>query len=51
MVGGTGAVKLDSKMEDYASLKQWLVMVALADQLAQINPDLAQAYAGATDEQ
>jgi len=41
---GTGAVMLDGKMEDDASLKQCLVMVELAEQLAAIDPDLKAAY-------
>jgi malyl-CoA/(S)-citramalyl-CoA lyase len=41
---GTGAVMLDGKMEDDASLKQCLVMVELADQLAAIDPDLKKQY-------
>jgi malyl-CoA/(S)-citramalyl-CoA lyase len=41
---GTGAVLLDGKMEDDASLKQCLVMVELAEQLATIDPDLKAAY-------
>ncbi|HCB07274.1 MAG TPA: CoA ester lyase [Nocardioides bacterium] len=43
--GGTGAVMLDGKMEDDASLKQCLVMVELAEQLAKIDPVLEQQYA------
>ena len=39
MGDGTGAVMLDGKMEDDASLKQCLVMVELAEQLAAIDPD------------
>jgi malyl-CoA/(S)-citramalyl-CoA lyase len=35
---------LDGKMEDDASLKQCLVMVKLAEQLAQIDPELRAAY-------
>jgi malyl-CoA/(S)-citramalyl-CoA lyase len=42
---GTGAVMLDGKMEDDASLKQCLVMVELAEQLAAIDPELAATYA------
>ena len=42
--GGTGAVMLDGKMEDDASLKQCLVMVELAEQLAAIDPELKAAY-------
>ena len=45
MGDGTGAVMIDGKMEDDASLKQCLVMVALADQLAEIDPELRAAYA------
>jgi len=44
MGDGTGAVMLDGKMEDDASLKQCLVMVELADQLAAIDPELAKQY-------
>jgi malyl-CoA/(S)-citramalyl-CoA lyase len=44
MGDGTGAVMLDGKMEDDASLKQCLVMVELAEQLAEIDPDLKAAY-------
>ena len=42
--GGTGAVMLDGKMEDDASLKQCLVMVELAEQLAAIDPGLKKQY-------
>jgi malyl-CoA/(S)-citramalyl-CoA lyase len=45
MGDGTGAVMLDGKMEDDASLKQCLVIVELAERLAQSDPDLAQLYA------
>jgi malyl-CoA/(S)-citramalyl-CoA lyase len=48
--GGTGAVMLDGKMEDEASLKQCLVMVALAEQLAEIDPELRTAYAALDEE-
>jgi len=44
MGDGTGAVMLDGKMEDDASLKQCLVMVELADQLAAIDPELETQY-------
>ncbi|MDO5629377.1 MAG: CoA ester lyase [Mobilicoccus sp.] len=44
MGDGTGAVMLDGKMEDDASLKQCLVMVRLAEQLAEGDPELAAAY-------
>ncbi len=43
---GTGAVMLDGKMEDDASLKQCLVLVDLADQLAERDPALKELYAG-----
>ncbi|NHC24593.1 CoA ester lyase [Nocardioides sp. IC4_145] len=44
MGDGTGAVMLDGKMEDDASLKQCLVMVELAEQLAAVDPELKQQY-------
>lgn len=44
MGDGTGAVMLDGKMEDDASLKQCLVMVELAEQLSAIDPELKKAY-------
>jgi len=44
---GTGAVMLDGKMEDDASLKQCRVLVDLAEQLAARDPALAKLYAGA----
>ena len=44
MGDGTGAVMLNGKMEDDASLKQCLVMVELAEQLAAIDPTLKAAY-------
>ena len=44
MGDGTGAVMLDGKMEDDASLKQCLVMVELAEQLAAIDPELKARY-------
>ena len=44
MGDGTGAVMLDGKMEDDASLKQCLVMVELAEQLAAIDPELKAQY-------
>jgi malyl-CoA/(S)-citramalyl-CoA lyase len=49
MGDGTGAVMLDGKMEDDASLKQCLVMVELAEQLAKVDEDLAAAYASVED--
>jgi malyl-CoA/(S)-citramalyl-CoA lyase len=45
MGDGTGAVMLDGKMEDDASVKQCKVMVALADELAAKDPELAKLYA------
>jgi malyl-CoA/(S)-citramalyl-CoA lyase len=49
MGDGTGAVMLDGKMEDDASLKQCLVLVELADQLAERDPQLAELYAAIDD--
>jgi malyl-CoA/(S)-citramalyl-CoA lyase len=45
MGDGTGAVMIDGKMEDDASVKQCLVMVELAEQLAAIDPELREQYA------
>ena len=45
MGDGTGAVMLDGKMEDDASLKQCLVILELAERLSATDPELAQAYA------
>jgi malyl-CoA/(S)-citramalyl-CoA lyase len=45
MGDGTGVVMLNGKMEDDASVKQCRVMLELAEQLAEIDPDLARAYA------
>ncbi|QGN58143.1 CoA ester lyase [Nostocoides sp. HKS02] len=45
MGDGTGAVMLDGKMEDDASLKQCLVIVELAERLAASDPALAELYA------
>jgi malyl-CoA/(S)-citramalyl-CoA lyase len=45
MGDGTGAVMLDGKMEDDASLKQCLVILELADRLAATDPELARLYA------
>ncbi|MFS8584110.1 MAG: CoA ester lyase [Acidimicrobiia bacterium] len=44
MGDGTGAVMLDGKMEDDASVKQCKVMVELAEQLAAKDPELAEVY-------
>jgi len=46
MGDGTGAVMLDGRMEDDATLKQCLVMVELADQLAAVDPELKKLYDG-----
>ena len=54
MGDGTGAVMLDGKMEDDASLKQCLVMVELAEQLAERDPDAEEAVRrdrGVSDQQ
>ena len=47
MGDGTGAVMLDGKMEDDASLKQCLVILSLAARLSANDPELAALYAGA----
>ncbi|MFI5044732.1 MAG: HpcH/HpaI aldolase/citrate lyase family protein, partial [Acidimicrobiales bacterium] len=44
MGDGTGAIMLNGKMEDDASVKQCHVVVNLARQLADRDPDLAAAY-------
>src|SRR5215204_5846596 len=44
MGDGTGAIMLDGKMEDDASVKQCKVIVELAHQLASRDPELAAAY-------
>jgi malyl-CoA/(S)-citramalyl-CoA lyase len=44
MGDGTGAVMLDGKMEDDASLKQCLVLVELAEQLTRRDPELKELY-------
>src|SRR4051795_4823968 len=51
MGDGTGAVMLDGKMEDDASVKQCKVMVALAEELAAIDPDLKAQYDAISVEQ
>jgi malyl-CoA/(S)-citramalyl-CoA lyase len=48
MGDGTGAVMLDGKMEDDASVKQCRVMVDLAEDLAARDPELAELYATIT---
>ena len=50
MGDGTGAVMLNGKMEDDASVKQCKVMVDLAHQLADRDPDLATLYGFAGSE-
>ena len=47
MGDGTGAVMLDGRMEDDASLKQCLVLLELAEQLGVLDPELAELYAPA----
>lgn len=44
MGNGTGAIMLDGKMEDDASVKQCKVVVELARQLAASDPQLAESY-------
>ncbi|MCD6640518.1 MAG: CoA ester lyase, partial [Nocardioides sp.] len=44
MGDGTGAVMIDGKMEDDASVKQCQVMVNLAEELAAIDPELKKQY-------
>jgi malyl-CoA/(S)-citramalyl-CoA lyase len=46
---GSGAVMLDGKMEDDASLKQCLVLVELADRLAERDPELRKRYDAIAD--
>ncbi len=50
MGDGTGAVLLDGKMEDDASLKQCLVLVHLAEELAAIDPELKKQYDAIDDD-
>ncbi len=45
MGDGTGAVMLDGKMEDDASVKQCRVMIELANELAARDPEVAALYA------
>ncbi|MCU1685618.1 MAG: CoA ester lyase [Amycolatopsis sp.] len=47
MGDGTGAVMIDGKMQDDASVKQCRVVAELADALAENDPELAKAYAAA----
>jgi malyl-CoA/(S)-citramalyl-CoA lyase len=46
MGDGTGAVMIDGKMQDDATVKQCRVVVELADALAELDPELAATYAG-----
>ena len=50
MGDGTGAVMIDGKMEDDASVKQCQVMVALAEELAAIDPALKEQYDAIPDQ-
>jgi len=50
MGDGTGAVMIDGKMQDDASVKQCRVVAELADTLAADDPGLAAAYDAATKE-
>jgi malyl-CoA/(S)-citramalyl-CoA lyase len=45
MGDGTGAVMIDGKMQDDATVKQCKVVVELAEALAASDPDLAKSYA------
>jgi malyl-CoA/(S)-citramalyl-CoA lyase len=47
MGDGTGAVMIDGKMQDDASVKQCRVVAELADALSENDPELAKAYADA----
>lgn len=50
MGDGTGAVLIDGKMQDDASVKQCKVVAELADALAARDPELAKAYNDAVEE-
>jgi malyl-CoA/(S)-citramalyl-CoA lyase len=50
MGDGTGAVMLDGKMQDDATVRQCQVVASLADALAARDPELAHAYDTATKE-
>jgi malyl-CoA/(S)-citramalyl-CoA lyase len=50
MGDGTGAVMIDGKMQDDASVKQCRVVAELAEGLAARDPELAEAYDKATKE-
>ncbi|MCY7401350.1 MAG: CoA ester lyase [Nocardioides sp.] len=51
MGDGTGAVMIDGKMEDDASVKQCQVMVHLAEELAATDPELKKQYDAIPDQQ
>lgn len=51
MGDGTGAVMLDGKMEDDASLKQCLVLLDLAERLGRLDPQLCEAYAASAPQE
>ncbi|MFJ5217572.1 HpcH/HpaI aldolase/citrate lyase family protein [Streptomyces sp. NPDC088354] len=51
MGDGTGAVMIDGKMQDDATVKQCKVVVDLAEALAARDPELAEAYEAAWKEQ
>jgi malyl-CoA/(S)-citramalyl-CoA lyase len=50
MGDGTGAVMIDGKMQDDATVKQCRVVAELADALAARDPELAAAYAEGSDD-
>jgi malyl-CoA/(S)-citramalyl-CoA lyase len=50
MGDGTGAVMIDGKMQDDATVKQCKVVVDLAEALAELDPELAESYAAAGDD-
>ena len=49
MGDGTGAVMIDGKMQDDATVKQCKVVVELAEALSANDPELADSYQAATD--
>ena len=49
MGDGTGAVMIDGKMQDDATVKQCKVVVELAEALSANDPELAASYQAATD--
>jgi malyl-CoA/(S)-citramalyl-CoA lyase len=50
MGDGTGAVMIDGKMQDDATVKQCRVVVELAEALSANDPELAAAYAAASEQ-